>query len=62
MNDNSREIHVNVSAYFAAEEVTVANNSLTAKLLSSNHVQPLILPRSQVEALQMIKQNKKQTL
>ena len=47
---------------FAAEEVILANNSLKAKLLSSNHIQPLIPPRSQVEALQINKQNKQTTL
>ena len=44
--------------YYAAEDVTIANNLLKAKLHSSNHVIPLIPPCSQVEALLLIKQNK----
>ena len=44
--------------YYAAEDVTIANNLLKAKLHSSNHVLPLIPPCSQVEALLLIKQNK----
>jgi len=44
--------------YYAAEDVTIANNLLKAKLQSSNHVLPLIPPCSQVEALLLIKQTK----
>ena len=43
--------------YYAAEDVTIANNSLKAKLHSSNHVIPLIPPCSQVEELLLIKPN-----
>ena len=43
--------------YYAAEDVTIANNLLKAKLHSSNHVTPLIPPCSQVEELLLIKPN-----
>ena len=43
--------------YYAAEDVTIANNLLKAKLHSSNHVIPLIPPCSQVEELLLIKPN-----
>ena len=43
--------------YYAAEDVNIANNLLKANLHSSNHVRPLIPPCSQVEELQLIKQN-----
>jgi len=43
--------------YYAAEDVTIANNLLKAQLQSSNHITPLIPPCSQVEALLLIKPN-----